>query len=67
MALPTVAIETCSDGQPCQMDKYGRGCIGRCALDQLVVNGPQLAAVVDRARAGSITHQEILQRAGIAY
>ena len=67
MGLPTIEILACSDGAPCQMAQYGRGCYGRCAIDQLVRNGPQLAAAVSLARAGSRTHQEILQRAGIDY
>jgi len=66
MTIPAV-ISTCTDGNPCQMVNYGSECYIRCAVDQLITNGPQLAAVVDRARHGSKPHQEILQRAGIDY
>ena len=67
MPLPTVEIETCSDGRPCQAAAWGGACYRLCALDQLAANGPQLAAVVDRARGGSAIHVAVLQRAGLEY
>jgi hypothetical protein len=67
MPLPTIEIETCSDGAPCQATAWGGGCYRLCALDQMAANGPQLAAVVDRARAGSSVHVAALQRAGLDF
>ena len=63
MAFPSVVITACTDGGPCAVGE----CYRRCAIEQMVDNTAQLAAVVDRARAGSTTHMQILDRVGIDY
>lgn len=61
-----IVVATCPDGKPCHLaTAHNRQCLIECQIVQMVRSSTRLSAVKDRAAAGSKTHQEILDRAGI--